>query len=294
MDKPLERIVKEYPQRGPIRQYRFEKALAFTCIRCTQIKTAKLITIYNSDWSKRLCNGCYGRLLSIYEIKAGQSTIDDKVEALISVLGTYLDNEKIQEEQARILIKENRAAHLSELALKFICTSEVISKTLENEIKLDWSPAIIGLCKAFELEMVNRILNPFKLMVANRSYEDDCNDTDLGKVVKYCTGKTIRPPELGSISHFLKTIAHSKSRIERSQFLNDVFKEYLTVRPNSHWLMNSTGFIAGLDRVTREFRNKAAHTDELDRNDYDQCRELLLGKSGLVWDLVVCTTTKKK
>ena len=31
---------------------------------------SKLITVYRGDWSKRLCNGCYGRLLSIYEIKA--------------------------------------------------------------------------------------------------------------------------------------------------------------------------------------------------------------------------------
>jgi len=31
---------------------------------------SKLITVYRGDWSKRLCNSCYGRLLSIYEIKA--------------------------------------------------------------------------------------------------------------------------------------------------------------------------------------------------------------------------------
>jgi transcription elongation factor Elf1 len=76
MTKPLEKITKEYPKRGPLSQFRFEKSISFNCFRCGQSKTSKLLTIYNSDWGKRLCNGCYGRLLSIYDIKAGQTGID--------------------------------------------------------------------------------------------------------------------------------------------------------------------------------------------------------------------------
>jgi len=58
-------IEKEYPLRCPLCQYRFKEATAFHCFRCGVSKKAKLITIYAHDWNRRLCNGCYGRLLSI-------------------------------------------------------------------------------------------------------------------------------------------------------------------------------------------------------------------------------------
>ena len=64
-------IIKSYPTRGPLQQYRFATATAFNCFRCGTSKRAKLITIYADDWSRRLCNGCYGNLLSVYKIKAG-------------------------------------------------------------------------------------------------------------------------------------------------------------------------------------------------------------------------------
>jgi hypothetical protein len=45
-----------------------------------------LITVYNDDWSKRLCNGCYGRLLSVYEIKAGTAADEQRAEDLSAAL----------------------------------------------------------------------------------------------------------------------------------------------------------------------------------------------------------------
>lgn len=47
MPKPLGNITKKYPKRGPLSQFRFEKSISFSCFRCGQIKTAKLITIYS-------------------------------------------------------------------------------------------------------------------------------------------------------------------------------------------------------------------------------------------------------
>lgn len=67
-------IVKQYPSRGPMQQFRFKEATAFRCFRCGSTKTSKLIVVYGQDWNRRLCNGCYGRLLSIYEIKSGTAT----------------------------------------------------------------------------------------------------------------------------------------------------------------------------------------------------------------------------
>ena len=63
--------IKTYPPRGPMQQFRFADVTAFECFRCGQAKKSKLLTIYSGDWNRRLCNGCYGRLLSLYDIKAG-------------------------------------------------------------------------------------------------------------------------------------------------------------------------------------------------------------------------------
>jgi hypothetical protein len=79
-------VTKTYPPRGPLQQFRFAGATAFRCFRCGVSKKSKLITVYRGDWSRRLCNGCYGRLLSLYEIKAGTAADDERAEQIAVVL----------------------------------------------------------------------------------------------------------------------------------------------------------------------------------------------------------------
>lgn len=67
MAKPSEQIIKEYPSRGRLCQFRFSKSVSYFCFHCGQNKTSKLIAIYDGDWDKMICNGCYGKLLSTYE-----------------------------------------------------------------------------------------------------------------------------------------------------------------------------------------------------------------------------------
>ena len=75
-------LTKTYPQRGQLQQFRFAVATAFNCIRCGASKKSKLITVYGGDWSRRLCNGCYGEHLSLYEVKAGPAADDKRAEQL--------------------------------------------------------------------------------------------------------------------------------------------------------------------------------------------------------------------
>src|SRR6516164_170405 len=86
MGRPLRSIVKEFPPRGPMQQFRLDSASAFHCFRCGADKTAKLVTVYGGDWNKLLCNGCYGRLLSIYEIKGGTQPDDERANSLAELL----------------------------------------------------------------------------------------------------------------------------------------------------------------------------------------------------------------
>lgn len=290
MAKPIEAIIKEYPSCGPLKQFRFDKSIAFSCFRCGQNKTSKLISLYKNDWDKKLCNGCYGRLLSIYDIKKGQQTTDEKVEQLSILLLSLVNENHIKEQITKIGLKNNKAKYLSSLSLRFLATSECVAQTLSKESNLDWSPAIIGICKAFELELIARFINPLKEVTKHLVFSDyDFNDKDYGRLAKYCAGKPINPPELGVVSHFLETVLNSKERIENSVFLRDGFKPFIQKRPNSDWIIDKNGMISSINNLTRNYRNKAAHTDELSMNDYANCKDLVFGDKGIMWELLIST-----
>ena len=61
----------------------------------------------------------------------------------------------------------------------------------------------------------------------------------------------------------------------------------------SNWLLEPTGLHATLIALTSKFRNPAAHIDELGKQDYSACRELLIGQQGSLWKLVVSTESLK-
>jgi len=238
MAKPLENITKAYAKRGPLSQFRFEKSISFNCFRCGQSKTSKLVTIYSDDWKKRLCNGCYGRLLSIYDIKAGQTEIDEKAEQLLDVLLKLADESNLKQQSTKIHLQSNRTKFLSTTAMRFFATSEYVAETLTQAPNLDWSPAIIGLCKAFEFELVERLINPLKELCKDiRFTEEDLKDKDFGKIASYCSGKPLKPPELGVVNHFISTVVNSKKRLQTSNFLTLGFKRFLGKLPSHHWLI---------------------------------------------------------
>lgn len=63
-EKPNIEIVKTFPPQKGLQQFRFAKVVTITCARCSQEKTSKLIAIIDNDWAKKICNSCYGILLS--------------------------------------------------------------------------------------------------------------------------------------------------------------------------------------------------------------------------------------
>lgn len=282
------KIVKEYPSRGPLKQFRLEKANAFTCFRCGQVKKAKLHTTYNSDWNKLICNGCYGLLLSIYEIKSSHKPNQQKVILLEEILKKIVKDDAIRTEIKRINHIENRSKLLSDKSLKFIGTSEAVAKLLKQETNLDWSAAIIGLCKSFELELVQRIVEPLKKYVTDNNIDlsEDFKDKDFGRISKYVGNRNNIPPELGTIRHFLNTAANSKSRLETSNLLK-AMKSLIENWANARWIIDKNGLINSIQLITKDYRNKAAHTEELNGQDYQKCKELIIGKNGTMWNLIM-------
>ena len=281
------KLIKEYPRRGPMQQYRFAEATAFLCFRCGVSKRAKLQTIYKDNWSLRLCNGCYGYLLSIYKVKASTSADDERTEALATVLLSSVTRDQQREAEKLIRHSHERANQLSEKALRFIATSNYVAQSLSKMSDLDWSAATIGFCKAVEYEVIYQIIAPVRAAVNPSKLADDKRDKDFGRIARHCVGSA-PAPELGTIAHFLQTAIHSKSRRESSHLLNSFFK-VIQKWPRSNWILEPAGLCAALLTLTRDFRNRAAHIDELSEADYNECKDLVIGPTGVLWQLTMAS-----
>lgn len=249
--------------------------------------------IYDNDWNHLLCNGCYGRLLSIYEIKAGARSDDDKATALAEVLLSLLSKDQIREAERLYQLAEKRASLLSTAALKFVATSEHLSRALETVPDLDWSPATIGLCKAVETEIIERILIPLLAELKGINLEVDIKDKDLGRVARYFTEPSAKPPEMGTFAHFLQTSINSETRRSTSPTIEYLYKLFHSL-PNSDWISHIDGLYKSLTRLTQDFRNPAAHINTLTKRDYENCRDFVIGSDGMLWKLIFATQPHKK
>ena len=264
-------VTKTYPQRGPLQQFRFSEGTAFRCFRCGDTKKSKLITVYSGDWSRKLCNGCYGRLLSLYEIKAGTAADDQRAEQLCDVLLSLITVDQQRQAERVFRASDQRAGALSPEALRFIATAEHVAGQLESDPQLEWSPAVIGLCKAVEAEVVGRILRPLAVMAGSEDLSGDKKDKDIGRVAAFCVDTQRKPPELGAFAHFLQTVIHSQERRQTSRLIR-CFLRLAGQWTGSTWLLDPEGLHRALTVMTGTYRNRAAHIDELARIDYLGCR----------------------
>lgn len=102
---------------------------------------------------------------------------------------------------------------------------------------------------------------------------------DCGRVAAFSADPTRRPPELGAIVHFLRTLANSKQRRQQSVLLHG-FLKMVSNWSGSHWVLDENGLTSFLNVVTFDYRNLAAHTTELGQAEYTRCRDLVLGSDG--------------
>lgn len=277
-------VIKTYPKRGPLQQFRLAATAAFRCFRCGATKKSRLITVYADDWSKRLCNGCYGRLLSIYEIKAGTGSDDEKAEHLAGLLRSLVSLDDQRTAESLLLASDARAKLLSPETLRFLATSEYLADKLGSHEQLEWSPAVIGLCKAVELEIIGQIVRPLAQRTAGVDLSLDLKDKDVTRIAEFCANQNRKPPELGTIAYFLQTVIHSRNRRSTSALMR-AFLELTADWTGSHWILDPNGLHQTLTRITIDFRNKAAHIDQLTEVDYRKCRELVMGPEGTLWRL---------
>ncbi|MFF0205825.1 hypothetical protein [Streptomyces sp. NPDC005017] len=75
-------VTKRYPRRGDLQLVRLGTAASFTCSRCAQTKTARLVAVRGNAL---FCNGCYGRTeaeRSLSEESGGSSAVSTPSSAV--------------------------------------------------------------------------------------------------------------------------------------------------------------------------------------------------------------------
>lgn len=232
--------------------------------------------------------------MSIYEIKTGSGSEDDNATALALLLLSLCEKEQAREAQRLFHLSERRAELLSEISLRFVSTSEHLFRVLDSVSELDWSPATIGLCKAFEAEVVARIVAPLSKSVTATNLETDIRDKDIGRVARYCAQPNeAKPPELGAFAHFLQTALNSETRRATSPLMQQLFRLFASW-PDSNWLTDINGFYNSVCQLTRDFRNRAAHIETLTQSDYALCKDFVIGTDGILWKLIGATQTHKR
>jgi hypothetical protein len=167
--------------------------------------------------------------------------------------------------------------------VRFIATAEHVAGHLRGIPQLEWSPAVVDLCKAFEIEIVNRILRPVPDRVSDKDLSNDKTDKDFREVAVFCIDRR-KPPALGTFAHFLQTVINSQQRRDASPLVA-TFLRLLAEWSGSNWLLDSDGLYRTLTSLTKDYRNRATHIDELSLDDYARCRELVIPRK-----LVVATT----
>jgi hypothetical protein len=279
-------IIKVYPPRGPLRQYRLAASATFACSRCGLQKTSKLVTVVDGKVDALLCNGCYGRLLSLWDVKASDLPDAERDEAILALLSASVTVEQVAQAQARLAAAKTHRK-LSQQAQQMLATAEAVTTVLRSASGLDWSAAIIGLCKAVEVEVVRRVAEPLLHATAGVDLSTDLADTDLKTLARYCVGRA-PPPALGALAHALTVAARSHRRAATSPLLKRL---YATVGKWSGggWIMAPDGLAAAMSELTTTYRNPAAHTSILTESDYKRCRALVQADGGILDRLVSAT-----
>jgi hypothetical protein len=154
--------------------------------------------------------------------------------------------------------------------------------TLRAATELDWSVAIIALCKAVEFEVVRLITEPLRDQTAGTDLSGDLADRDFSRMARFCKGG--RPVELGAIAFFMSAVVRS-DRADRSP-LATALKSLTRRGPQSDWLFASDGFVERVRQLTQRYRNPAAHTALLNAEDYLSCVEVIRGDDGILWRLL--------
>jgi hypothetical protein len=240
-------VVKTYQPRGPLQQYRLEKSHSFTCSRCQRLKISKLLTVVAGREDLTICNGCYGYLLSVWDIKSGDLPEGERDDAIVALLASALGPEAVAAAADRLTTQAAHPGLLHE-AQQMLATAHAVTAVLRTVSGLDWSAAIICFCKAVEIEVTERVVQPVRVAVAGGDLTADLSDADLKRLARYCSNQA-PPPEFGALAYTLKVASRSRRRLETSPIVR-ALHALASRRSGSEWILEPDGLVSSLNELT--------------------------------------------
>lgn len=123
-----------YPRRGELQQVRLSRSVTFECLRCARAKTSRLVAKYRNDGGQRLCNACYGQLLSVFEVKRGAHPDDVRAAALSELLLDSASEATAREATRRAGLRLDTEA-LDARSARFVGTSQLIRERMADVVQ---------------------------------------------------------------------------------------------------------------------------------------------------------------
>lgn len=184
-----------------------------------------------------------------------------------------------------------RFSWLSPEAMTMLATTEAVVEGFEGRIAtdLDWSAAVIGLCKAVELEVVRLLASPLRQSTTGVDLSPDRADPSSRRMVDFCLGH--KHITMGQVAYFIDTLTDSP---DSSGPLAQAMRLLSSRWPRSDWIFAPTGLVENLQDLTRCYRNPAAHTGVLSQSDYLACLNLVRGAQGILPRLLDAVAPVKK
>jgi len=296
----------ELPSIGPFHHVKLPAAEAFQCLRCGKRHAARQRAIYLGDSNGRLCKACYAYLLSVYQVKAGSDPDDVRADLLDQIMETFAEQFRKPLQRTVLLMslvgvrqypraetvrhyafkrfgveatRPELVLHLCPEAVRFLATADAVANMLRTATELDWSVAVIGLCKAFEVEVARQLLDPLREELKWHDLSRDINDPRTRELARYAAGHTHRPPPLGTTAFVFGLAGEADPATSDSVILQAI--RGFAARNGSDWLVSSRGFVGHVRALTRRYRNPAGHIDRMERADFDKCRDMLFGVGGV-------------
>lgn len=196
----------------------------------------------------------------IYELLDGLTPADPKkYEARVrALLGAY-------------------AKQLDRRSFSYLVSGEYLRDTLFAQQADDFSPYVLQLSRAAENELRRKLFTDFTNYIRTEHarpdtvYQFEMTDNKVKKFAQMVSNGWTNHT-LGQMHHNLRLLERGGYLLQRSQLLQD-FKSYISENYDAD--LYGKAFLEDLNDLSRNYRNKSAHTDILSLDDAERCKHLV-------------------
>jgi len=160
-------------------------------------------------------------------------------------------------------------------SIKFLTSAEQLIKLIEQRKLEDYSPTIIQFCRTLENEILKKIFaiynEDFNKRIKNKKdfIKQDLINKTTENFAKKLNKDELNRCTLGEMNFILNLLKSDGDTYKNSNLLKD-FKEFIFKYFEANILEQK--YLDQIDKITKNYRNKAAHPSLLDFNIAVECK----------------------